>query len=167
MFPVSAGRTRVFAVRLLSVRALASAGAGFLLAVLWMDLMFDVQVRGSSTGDVPPPVRSSISAYYARVTTAARPMNRLVATAMLVTIVALVASTFGDELPLWRSVASLVLAALAVGLAGARTVRNAVRLGSAVDSAAVQSQLARTILRDHLACFAAITLVLVLQLLPA
>ena len=30
-----------------AVQAVASAGAGFLLAVLWFDLMFDVQVGAS------------------------------------------------------------------------------------------------------------------------
>ena len=32
----------------------AAAGAGFLLAVLWFDLMFDVQTR-KHTGEVLPP----------------------------------------------------------------------------------------------------------------
>jgi hypothetical protein len=54
----------------------AAAGAGFLLAVLWFDLMFDVQTR-KYTGDLPPEVLASISAYYCRVTTEAYPMNRL------------------------------------------------------------------------------------------
>jgi hypothetical protein len=60
----------------------AAAGAGFLLAVLWFDLMFDVQTR-KHTGDLPPEVLASISAYYRRVTTEAYPMNRLVALVMV------------------------------------------------------------------------------------
>jgi hypothetical protein len=40
--------------------------------------MFDVQTR-KHTGDLPPEVLASISAYYRRVTTEAYPMNRLVA----------------------------------------------------------------------------------------
>jgi hypothetical protein len=44
------------------VRPLASSGAGFLLAVLWLDLMFDAQVRGFARGDVPAEVRASIAA---------------------------------------------------------------------------------------------------------
>ena len=64
----------------------AAAGAGFLLAVLWFDLMFDVQTR-KHTGEVlPPEVLTSISAYYRRVTTEAYPMNRLVALVMLLTL---------------------------------------------------------------------------------
>jgi hypothetical protein len=149
------------------VRALASAGAAFLLSVLWFDLMFDVQVRGHADGDLPAEVRGSIAAYYARVTTSARPMNRLVALMMLVTIVALVVELARDELALWRTIVSLVLTMAAVGLAGARTVPHAQRLGRATDDAGVQSRLARGILRDHLLCLVAIAMVLLLQLAPA
>ena len=49
------------------MHTIAAAGAGFLLAVLWFDLMFDVQTR-KHTGDLlPPEVLASISAYYRRV----------------------------------------------------------------------------------------------------
>ena len=65
-----------------------TGGAGFLLSVLWFDLMFDVQVLGHR-GDVPEEVVASIAAYYRRVTTEARPMNRLVGAAMLGTLAAI------------------------------------------------------------------------------
>jgi hypothetical protein len=146
---------------------LASAGAGFLLAVLWFDLMFDVQVRGHSGQVLPDPVRSSIATYYARVTTAARPMNRLVALVMLTTIGAEIALLFRDELPAWRAAAALVLTAIAIGLAGAHTVPAAVRLGRQEDAPAAQSELARGIFRDHLICIALIVATLLVVLLPA
>jgi hypothetical protein len=56
--------------------AFVTAGGGFLLAVLWFDLMFDVQVLGRDERELPEERLASIAAYYARVTTAARPMNR-------------------------------------------------------------------------------------------
>src|SRR5260370_41725318 len=59
-----------------------AAGAAFLLAVLWFDLMFDVQTRKRIENPLPPEVLASISAYYRRVTTDAYPMNRLVALVM-------------------------------------------------------------------------------------
>ena len=65
------------------MHSFAAAGAAFLLAVLWFDLMFDVQVRGHAGGPLPPEVLASISAYYRRVTTEAWPMNRLVVLVML------------------------------------------------------------------------------------
>lgn len=149
------------------MRALASAGAGFLLAVLWFDLMFDLQVRGHSGDVLPEHVRSSISAYYARVTTGARPMNRLVPLVMLTTIGAEIALLFRDELPVWRAASSLALTVAATGLAGAHTVPAAVRLGTQRDDDPTQSTLARTILRDHLLCITAIAATLLLLLLPA
>jgi hypothetical protein len=148
------------------VRSLACAGAGFLLCVLWFDLMFDVQARRFPENEVPAQVRASIAAYYARVTTAARPMNRLVATAMVLTIGAIVAGLARDEVPAWRGWLALVLTLGAVGLAAGRTVGNAQRLGRQTDDAAQQSRLAHSILRDHVLCISAITVVLVLQLAP-
>ncbi len=130
-------------------------------------LMFDVQVRGHGGPELPEPVRSSIAAYYVRVTTAARPMNRLVALAMLTTIGAEIALLFGDELPVWRAASLLVLTVAAVGLAGAHTVPAAVRLGTRRDDAATQTALARGILRDHLICIAAIVGSLLVLLVPA
>jgi len=148
------------------VNAFVAAGAGFLLAVLWFDLMFDVQVRGHD-GEVPETVLASIAGYYARVTTASRPMNRLVAAVMLATLAAIVAQIARGEDPRWIGWVSLALAAFPIGLARVRTVPDAVRLGRRSDSAEAQSAHARSILRDHVACFASILTLLVLQLASA
>ena len=112
------------------VNAFVTAGAGFLLAVLWFDLMFDVQTLGHGSGGLPEPVLDSIRRYYARVTTGARPMNRLIATVMLATLAAIVAEIVNGEPSPSIAYASLALAAFAIVLAGARTVPSAVRLGS-------------------------------------
>lgn len=51
-----------------------AAGSGFLIAVLWIDLIFDIQVlRHRRSADVPEPVLASIAAYYHRATTTSRP----------------------------------------------------------------------------------------------
>ena len=145
------------------VRGLASAAAGFLLAVLWFDLMFDVQSRGHRHAVVPEDARNSIAAYYRRVTTTARPMNRLVAAAMVVAIAALVGEIAQDRVQSWVAWTSLVLVVAAVALAASRTVRNAVRLGAQADEPQEQSKLARSILQDHVVCFGAVATTLVLQ----
>lgn len=144
--------------------AFVTAGAGFLLAVLWFDLMFDVQVLGRRAGDLPEHVLASISAYYGRVTTAARPMNRLIAVVMVATIAAIVAQIGRGDRPRWVAWASLALASGAILLAGLRTVPHAVRLGTGADTPEMRSRLARSICRDHLICLAAIASVLVIQL---
>jgi hypothetical protein len=146
------------------VSAFVTADAGFLLAVLWFDLMFDVQVRGHGRGELPEDVLASTSAYYRRVPTAARPMNRLIAAVMLATTAAIVVEIAQDDAPAWVGWASLGLAGSAILLAGARTVPAAVRLGASTDSIAARSRAARSIYRDHLLCLAAIASVLVLQL---
>jgi hypothetical protein len=149
------------------VSAFVTAGAGFLLAVLWFDLMFDVQVLGhDGERTLPEAQLSSIAAYYARVTTAARPMNRLIATAMLATIAAIVVEIADDggAVPAALAWVSLALALAPILLAGSRTVPHAVRLGTRADPPANQSALARSILREHLFCFASIAALIALQL---
>jgi len=145
------------------VSAFVTAGAGFLLAVLWFDLMFDVQVLGQPRDrELPEEVLASVAGYYRRVTTAARPMNRLIATAMVATIAAIVVQIADSAA--WVGWASLALAGAAVALAAGHTVPSAVRLGRRVDPPAVQSRLARSIYRDHVVCLTGIAAVLVIQL---
>ena len=142
-----------------------AAGVGFLLAVLWFDLMHDVQVRGHDKGsNLPEPVLASIATYYARVTTGARPMNRLIALTMLATLAGIVVEIAGGLSPAWLPWTTLALAATAIGLAGTRTLPSAIRLGLRRDDAAGQSRLARTIYADHRWCLAGMTVALVLQL---
>jgi hypothetical protein len=146
------------------VTPFVTAGAGFLLAVLWFDLMFDVQAL-RHRGDVLPAERlASIAGYYRRVTTAARPMNRLIALVMVGTLAAIVAQLARGDAPSWAAWASLGLAAGAVGLAAAHTVPAAVRLGGRQDSPELESRLARSIGRDHVLCALAIGALLVVQL---
>jgi hypothetical protein len=146
------------------VTPFVTTGAGFLLAVLWFDLMFDIQVRGHRDEDVPPEVLTSIAAYYRRVTTAARPMNRLVAFAMVGTIAAIAVQLARGDDPTWLGVVSLVLVGVPVVLAALHTVPAAVRLGAATDTPVEQGRLARSIWRDHLVCLTGIAALLVVQL---
>jgi hypothetical protein len=149
------------------VKPFVCAGAGFLLAVLWFDLMFDVQVLRRPAGELPEQVLASIAAYYRRVTTTAAPMNRLVAAVMLVTLAAIIAQIATGQGPLWVGWASLVLAAAPIGVAGARTVPSAVRLGTRADPPARQSDLARAVCHQHLFCFGSIAALLAVQLAAA
>jgi hypothetical protein len=142
-----------------------AAGAGFLLAVLWFDLMFDVQTRKHSGDPLPPDVLTSISAYYRRVTTEAYPMNRLIALVMVLTLAAICAEIVQGENPWWIGWGSIALAGSGFVPTMIRTVPNARRLGMAADSAEEQSRLARAICRDHMFSFGRMSVVLVLQLI--
>jgi hypothetical protein len=141
------------------VTALLAACGGFLAAVVWMDLIFDVQVlrHPRAAGPLPEPVLASIASYYRRATTDSRPMSRLIA---LVMAIAVCGSAWlllrGGLGPFGLRGVALALCLAPVGLAGTRVVPNAVRLGARRDDAATQSALARAICRDHLVCFGAI-----------
>ena len=145
------------------MEAFVVAPAGFLLAVLWFDLMFDTQVRSATP---PAGAVTSISAYYRRVTTDARPMNFAVSGAMVATVVAIVVEILTTN-PVWLGWSSLVFALAPMGLAARRTVPNAVRLGQAVDPPADQLRRARSVLRDHCWCIVSIAVLVGMQLVHA
>ncbi len=140
---------------------LLTACSGFLLAVLWMDLMFDVQVL-RHRADVPEPALASISAYYRRATTTSRPMSRLIVVFMLILLAALGFQAAHGRDPGWLLVVSAILAAVPVLLALTHTVPSAVRLGQRTDALAEQSRLARAICRDHFVCAGSMLAFLVL-----
>ena len=137
---------------------LAACG-GFLMAVLWMDLMFDVQIRRPA--DRATTI-ASIAAYYRRVTTDAFPMNRLIAAVMLTTLVGSAAQTLVGGKP--ATLVTLMLGTAPIALALTRIVPAAVRLGARTDPPAVQDALARAIWREHVLCFLAMTAFTVLEL---
>jgi hypothetical protein len=151
------------------VTAFLAACGGFLLAVLWMDLMFDVQVlRHRRAGaELPEPVLASIAGYYRRVTTDARPMGHLIALVMLTTLLSLTIQIATGQPPRWLAPASLLLCSGPILLALLRVVPSAVRLGSRKDAAPRQSALARSICTDHLLCLAGIAGFVALQVLAA
>jgi hypothetical protein len=91
-------------------------------------------------------------------------MGRLVALTMVVLLVTLVIQAVDGQVEWWVSVVSIPAALLGTGLAAARIFRQARRLGSRVDSAAEQSDLARSIFRAHVVCLAAMVTLLVVQL---
>lgn len=143
---------------------LLTACSGFLLAVLWMDLIFDVQVLAhrNAAAELPETVLASIGGYYHRATTTSRPMSLLIALVMLILLGALgFHAVLGDD-PAWLLLTSAALSGIAVLLALIHTVPSAVRLGNRVDSPLEQTRLARAICRDHLICFSCMSIFVVL-----
>ncbi len=134
--------------------SLLSACSGFLLAVLWMDLIFDAQVLAHRNpgGDLPESVLASIAGYYRRAVTGSRPMSRFIAVVMVVLLGALGYRVARGHDPAWLVVTSAVLACVPILLALTHTVPNAARLGARPGTPADQTALARSIGRDHLVC---------------
>jgi hypothetical protein len=142
-----------------------TAALGFLAAVLWFDLMFDVQVVAHRRDPlVPDETIRSIADYYRRVTTDASPMGRLVAVVMIILLGLLVWQATSGGTAGWASTVSLGGAGAAIVLAIGRVVPNAVRLGARTDAHEVQSGLVRSIFRDHVLFLMLIVTVLVVQL---
>ena len=145
-----------------------TAAAGFLVAVLWFDLMFDVQVLAHrQSAEVPESVTESIATYYRRVTTTASPMGTLVGVVMAVLLVTLVVQAATADVAVWVSAVSIAAAAAAIGLAMVRVFPRAVRLGSRSQPQIEQSEIARSIFRDHVLCLAAMVTLLGVQLAAA
>ena len=141
-----------------------AAAAGFLLGVLWMDLMFDSQAR-SGVEILDGKALSSIAGYYHRATTTSAPRGLLIAATMvaLLVLIAVDAATGGRTG--WPLAASVALAGGPILLAVLHTVPAATRLGRSTDTPEVQSRLARTIYRDHRICLTAMSAFLALWLL--
>ncbi|MEN8159085.1 MAG: hypothetical protein ABFS41_03325 [Myxococcota bacterium] len=144
--------------------AILTACGGFLIAVLWMDLMFDVQTLRQREDVLPEAVLDSIAGYYRRVTTEAAPMSRLVALVMAVAVATTLTQLVVEEVR-WASAISLLLAGVPIALAQTRIFPAAARLGGQQDTPETQSRLARQICRDHLVCLAAMVAFTALQLL--
>lgn len=145
---------------------LLTACSGFLLAVLWMDLIFDSQIRAVARRheQLPEQALASIAGYYRRATTTSQPMGRLIAVVMAILLTALIAEALLGASPGWLLGISAVLAGGPVLLAVTRTVPNAVRLGRRTDTAVEQTRLARAIYRDHVVCALGMLAFLVLWL---
>ncbi len=140
------------------VESAVLAASAFLVAVLWFDLMFDVQVlRHRSATELPVEIVDSIRAYYRRVLIDSSPMGRLVGAVMVVFTSALVAQTVSGDVSSWVSIVSWIGFVFGPGLAAARVVRNARRLALGVEDHATNSRLARRICADHLVCLVAMT----------
>ncbi len=146
--------------------ALLATCGGFLVAIVWMDLIFDVQVlrHARASGPLPEPVLASIAGYYRRATTDSRPMGRLIAAVMAIAVLGSLYRLIVGEGALVQRIASLALCFAPAALALSRVVPNAMRLGQRSGDIAAQSALARSICRDHLLCLGLIGAFTLLEL---
>src|SRR5439155_24677873 len=100
-----------------------------------------------------------------RVSTDARPLNRLVMVAMAAPLLAIafeLARADGPPVARWLS---LPLALVPIGIAAIRTVPAAVRLGAQEDPLVAQGAATRAICAQHLFCACCIAALLLVQLL--
>ena len=144
-----------------------TAGLGFLAAILWLDLMFDVQLlrNAQAAPQAQDDGLALVAAYYRHATGGASPMQLLIGVVMLVTLGAMIVQLSNGACPRWVSWASLIGAAGPIALAWAHTLPNAIKLGATPnDASAERNRLARSVLRDHLVALTGIGSTLALQL---
>jgi hypothetical protein len=147
-------------------RVLLASGT-FLLAVLLMDLTFDLQAAGRPPGGNPLPevTLASIAGYYRRIVTEAALMRAAVAAAIFLTVGGSLVQVVRSDAAWWRRVTPMVLCGGAAALAFLRILPDAGRLGSRNDPVEMQSVLASAILRDHAVCVLAMGGFVVIHLL--
>ncbi len=146
------------------MRPVSLVVGGFLAAVLWFDLMFDVQVFGQPPGPLDAAVLDSIASYYQRVVIDASPMGRLVGLMMGIGWLSVGFQLRRRELVGATGWTTAALLFAPTTLAALRVVPNAARLAGRADAVEVQSELARTIAWDHVVCLGAIVAFVALQL---
>lgn len=143
---------------------LVAAGAAFLFAVVWWDMIFDSQVLRHPAGTLPPDVLATTSSYYRRCTVEGKPMMYLPVVVMPLVLAAITAEIARASVPAWLGWASLVLAACGVGGTAFFAVPRAQRLGRGQDAPDIQSTLARQVFLFHKLSAACWVVVIGLQL---
>lgn len=135
---------------------------GFMLAILYVDLMFDVMsvpYRRSGTA-LPKDVLEPITSYYRRVT-----QNPYVLMfVMLTTTICLVLQIVYGLTPRWAAYTSLaaMVAAMVAGIA--KVIPAARRLASGTDSAEVQTRLVHGVFTAHVLLLGCIIVLAAIQL---
>jgi hypothetical protein len=127
-----------------------TAGCGFLLAVLWFDLMHDTQLLRVDPASALVTVRD----YYRQVTLTSSPMSMLVAAVMLVSGVAAWFDLRGQSG--WRRAGTLALLYLPIVAALGVVVPEARAIASGEVTQAHALVLAQRILIAHVVCFASV-----------
>lgn len=149
------------------MRALLAACGGFLLAIIWVDMMFDIQAYRAKTKTLPEKILSATASYYRQITKGADPMRQLVTFVMAVLGLALIYDLALGTTPLWYRGVSFALAIPGPVLALVRTLKNAMRLSERGDSVETQSALAHSLFSDHLFSFVLMSAFLLWQVYGA
>jgi hypothetical protein len=135
---------------------------GYLIAVLWIDLIFDTMVLPyhNSKEPLPEEVLATMAAFFKRITL----KPRLIYVVMISMWAIIILQIVQSSVPAWIAWASLVLTTVPTGYATARVMPAARRLGTRADSLEKQSELARSLFSMHALSFTLMTILFILQL---
>ena len=138
---------------------------GFMMAVLYIDLMFDVSAAPYRRSPAPLPreVLDPITHYYGRITQ----NPYLLMFVMLTTTLCIGAQIVYEVAPRWVGYSSLFLIALSMITAALKVIPTAQRLGSARDSEVVRTRMVHGMLTPHLLLLVNILLLASIQFMGA
>ena len=138
---------------------------GFMLAILYIDLMFDVMAvpHRRSRATLPKDVLDPITSYYGRVT-----QNPYVLMfVMLATTISVVLQIVYGLTPRWAAYTSLAAIGLAMVVGVVKIIPAARRLASGKDPAEVQTRLVQSVLTAHVLLLICILVLAAIQLVAA
>jgi hypothetical protein len=134
---------------------------GFMMAVLYIDLMFDVSAapyRRTRTA-LPKHVLDSITHYYGRIT-----QNPYVLMFVILTATACIGAEIAYHLaPPWAGYSSLFLIGLSMVLSALKVIPTAQRLGAATDSEEARTRMIHGMLPFHIVLLINILLLAAIQ----
>lgn len=150
----------------MTYRLISCICGGFLLAVLWFDLMHDVVVYPYLLGEEPVSADAlmTIETYYQRVVIDSSPMNLLVGFVMVLGIVTNIIRLVKSQEPTWLRLTCLALFLPPTGWALLSIVPMAAQLASAGSDSVTQASLAIRIFYAHVICLGLISAFVSLQL---
>lgn len=121
---------------------------GFMLAVLYIDLAFDMTAlpHRRSGSPLPADVLAAISSYYRVITR----NPYLLMFVMLTATVCIVAQIVWAQVPRWAGLTSLLMIGLTMVLAVAKVIPTAQRLATGKDPVDEQTRMAHSILPFHI-----------------
>jgi len=138
---------------------------GFMMAVLYIDLMFDVSAAPyrKTHAVLPKDVLDPITHYYGRITQNPYVLMFI----MLTAAVSIVAQIVYGLAPRWASYSSLVVMGASMMTGTLKVIPTAQRLGSAKDSAEEQTRMAHSMLVPHAVLLVNILLLAAIQYVAA
>ncbi len=134
---------------------------GFMIAVLYIDLMFDVSaVPYRRTGEpLPAPVAESIASYYRRITQNPYVLMFVMFTAM----VCIIAEIWYELVPRWVGYSSLVFMGIGMGAGAGKVIPAAQRLAAGKDPEDKRTRLVHSMFPSHILLLVSILLLALVQ----
>ena len=134
---------------------------GFMIAVLYIDLQFDILAlpHRRASGPVPAGVLGQIATYYGVITK----NPYLLMFVMMTTLICIIAEVVYDLVPRWAGYSSLLLIVLAMVVGVVKVIPTAQRLAADKDAAAERTRMVHGMFPAHILLLVTILLLTAVQ----